>query len=324
METVFLLIGISVLIISTVWLLYNNKFLVEPNKRERLVLQNVLTGSMEVLEPGIHFRPIWWKRLEKVDLNREDVPIDGDEFRTADGALATINYRFDIIAGRNFNPVTGQLQDPDNPDELHPDPDNQNLVTEEAVKLAVTRIDFPEKKKRVQEIMRGAVEEELGLYNLKDLVSPSTLPGGVGVRIAALVIEGTEIYPPETAHTISHLYQALAKRIMARGNKRLTFVGINVTNAQITNLKPSGATQESIEKPLRAGYEADAAEITLDRARAKGKKLTYREALVAEDPAAFATTAQAEATRDAAKGISEAIRNGTRDIGDGLKKFGKG
>jgi hypothetical protein len=277
---------------------------------------------MEVLESGTHFRPVWWKILERVDLNRENVHVIDDEFRTADGALLTVNYRFDIIAGRSFDEKTGQLKDPDT-GALNPNPDDQNLVTEEAIKLAVTRIDFVDREKRVLGIMRGAVEEELGLYKLKALVSPSNPKLG-GVNFAALMIEGKQIHPTATVNTISELYKELAKRIEAHCNKNLTFVGLNITGTQITNLKPSKETQESVEKPLRADYEADAAEQTLDRAAAKGHNVSYREALVAEDPAAFGEVTKAEATRDAAAGISAAIKKGTKAISDGLKKFGKG
>jgi hypothetical protein len=304
------------------WFYYNNTFIVEPNKRERLVLQSVVTGNSEVEGPGAHPRAPWWNLLERVDLNRENQSFADDEFRTSDGLLLATSGRYDIISGRNFDPVTGRLQHPDTGIILDSDPDNTDLVTDSAVLLAVTRIEFSERKERVADIIKAAIEEELGLYPLEGLLNPAR---GAGLQLVPLEIEGQVIYGPQAVRTSAHVYQELAKRVTVRTNKRLTFVGINVTGFQFTNLKAkSDATQASIEKQAQNRFEADAADLIQDRAQQRGEHLTYREALSVDDPPSFGVVAQAEATRAMAGSFSDAIRESSREVANGLRHFGRG
>jgi regulator of protease activity HflC (stomatin/prohibitin superfamily) len=314
---IFLLVLFG-MFVAAVWLIFaGNKFSVEPNKRERLVVQNFINGTMRMLEPGAHFLPPWWDTLERVDLNREPMSVKDDEIRTADGVLAEDSYRFDLIVGRNYNKTTGQLEDPDDP-RRPADPDGDHMVKEEPVLWAVSRIDFKTRQARVQEIVKGSVEEELGSHTLQQLLTPGRAGG---LLLPALQIAGITVCKAKRAKTSAELLTGLAERVEARANKKLTFVGINVTGFQFTNLKAKNlATQDALEKKVENRYAADAARLMMNRAAAAGSPITFNEATASDNPESLGAVVQGEAT----KSIAVAIREGSRALGEGMRHWGRG
>lgn len=319
LNLIVILVALGIGIVSILWTFLMNHKVVEPNNRERLVIQDVLTGSMKVLGPGTHFPPPWWKDLERVDLNREPKETIGQEFKTADGVLGLVDFRFDMISGRAYDPVSGRLLDPDGID------NTERSVSEEVILQAVTRIDYADREQRVSEIASAVIESELGSYTSDQAfrtaqTAAETLGGFFYVPTQAVPSLGLNTHQVRNAHD---LYEALSKSIEAKINKELTFVGINIVGFRITNLKPkSPAFQESLEIEPRTRRHEAAARDMVARAGADAN-ISYREALVATNPDALGQVATAEATVESAAAIGEAIKVGAQALAEGLKNFGK-
>lgn len=315
---IFAAVGLT--IAGVLWSYFNNRQVVEPNNRERLVIQEVLTGKMQVLGPGTHFLPSGWKELVRVDLNREpkQVPAssggEGEEFRTSEGVLGRIEYRYDMVSGREFDQSTGRLILPDQVD----NPDAS--VKEWVIALAVTRIDFEARHERIAAVVSAAIETELGSYTSDQLFRTAN-SGGFSIPAAAVPELGLNQVVVERA---DQLYTELAKCIEAKANQHLIFVGINIVGFQLTNLKPASANlQQSLEQEVRTQRHTAAAHQLIMTAGV-GANISFREALVATDPTALGVVAQAEATVEAAQAFGEAIKVGTEKIAEGMRHFGRG
>lgn len=311
-----LTVMVAMTIGSCVWLYFNNSFTVEPNNRERLVIQNIITGNMQVLGPGVHFRFVWWQSMVAVKLNREPVEVAKEEFRSANGPLGLIEYRYDIVTGREFNRTTGALTKPDKVD------NSAISVKNKYVLLAVTKIDYKDREKRVQEVVSSVIESVLGSFESDELFRPSKCNKGTGFEIPKtnykdLLDMG---FKPQQVNSANQVYKELSSCIEALVNKKLTFTGINIVNFNVTNLKPeSAALQERIEQEERSLRTAEAADAL--RQKLGADHISVREAIVATDPTAFAQVAKSQIAREIAKDTGESI---ARIIADGLKNFGKG
>jgi hypothetical protein len=317
-----LIVAVSLFGASLLIILIKNKFVVQPNNRERMVLQDILMGGMDVLEPGTHVRAPHWKKLANVELNREPVQVPtkpepgkpdppGEEFSSGNTVLGYIKYRYDILTGRPFDLETGQLT---------VNPDDMDAIDEGVVLLAVTRIDYDERHQRVQAIVEAAVESVLGNYTARQLFPRAEE-------------YDQEIYVPlqdiprlglrrQRVHTRSQMLEQLAHYIEAECNKKLTFVGINIVDFHISGLLAKDSEMQSdIEQSERSARVADAARTMQD---ASGGELSYREALAATDPTAFGPIAAAQAERFKAEQYAEAATRLAEAARDGLRNFGRG
>ena len=272
-------------------LYFRNRFSVEPNNRQRVIVQNIATGELRVLGPGTWFLGPGWKKFAVVDLNKEPVSVPAEEVKTSDGIRLDIEYRFDMVSGRPFDPTTGQL--------LHPA--NIWTIDDEVVKLAVTRIDFEKREQRIREILKHRFEAELGRYTADELMTPQDAHGAAGFEV-----------PPGSAtfvHNTAELYQQLAVNITDGGNLDLVFVGINLLDLRITNLRyKDPKLQDALENKKRLEKLRDAA-LPLTQGP---DGITLREGLAAGTDQ-YGTVVLGEAGRDAAD-----------DIGFGLANFGTG
>ncbi len=300
-----LLLSPWVLLAIVVWALYfRNQQKVEPNNRERVVIQKVTTGEMDVLGPGTHFLGPEWKILERVDLNREPVSVSGDhaeEVKSSDGIRLKIEYRYDMVSGRPFDKKKGTLK---------VDPDNADKVTKEMVISAVTRIDYPKRKDRIGEIVKAALEEELGQYTADQLMTPGTTGTPVFNAPQSATPGGIA---PKSITTTADLYTQLGKCVEERANRSLLHVGINIVDFKVTNLRFVGdELQKALENEKRMEKLAAAAE------KAKRGDMTDREAF-AVGTEHQGTVAVAQATTNA----GQAFGRGLSEIGKGLGKMGK-
>jgi len=288
------------LFLGTMWWLYfSNKFTVEPNNRERLVLENAVTGGMDVLGPGVWFRMPWWKEFVRVTLNREPKKVTEEEVRTADGALVVVDYRYDMISGRRYNRDTGELE--------NKNPDDPTSVDDEVVKQAVTRINFSQRGDRISQEISAALEEQLGHYTANELTSPATAKPPVPAKTGTPVDNAAD------------LYNLLEKEVEKGANLKLAFVGINICGFQLTGIKAKSAgLQSDIEKKARSKKIAEGVGELLTASKINDPKnpLSYREAVATGDPN-FATVALAEAARYAAKELAEGLKEGLKNIGKG-------
>lgn len=288
-----------------------NTFRVEPNNRERLVLQNALTGGIAVLRPGAHPRGPWWKELARVDLNREPVAVPGegrpsDEVKTSDGIRLHVDYRYDIITGRPFDDVTGRLT---------VKPDAVDAVQDHVVILATTRIDFADREKRVQEIVENTLEAVFGWYQADALMTPEDFAKKETLQVPKDRLCGPDNTSrpddvlAENVQNPAKLYEQLAKCVQELANRDLLFVGINIVDFRITNLRfLDPRLQEALEDKKRKQKLREAAK----EAQRDGMNLTDREAFaVGTDQ--FGTVALAEAGQKFGESLA-----------DGLRKFGKG
>lgn len=296
-----------------IWSSYlQNAFTVEPNNRERLVIQNVLTGNITVLGPGSHPTAPWWKELERVDLNREPVSVpskehSAEEVKTSDGIRLLIEYRLDMLSGRPFHPDTGALgvYDPVTKILTKINVDDPAAVRDEEVVLAVTRIDFKQRETRIRDIVKASLEAELGHYKADELMTPE--------KNQPEVPKGPPPGPKVTS--TADLYKELAALIEALANRGLLFVGINIVDFKITNLRfADDKLQQALENAKRIAKLREAALQAqyADPSLKGGDRISYREALAAGTDQ-YGTVTQAEAGR----AFGEALA-------DGLKKFGKG
>lgn len=292
------IVGLIVFLVAVWWLYFNNMFSVEPNNRERLVVENGLTGEMDVLGPGTWFKPVWWKEFKRVKLNREPINVENEEVRSSEGTLLLVSCRYDIVSGREFDPKTGKLKHA---------LDNMNAITPDVVKLAVTQIDYEDRTKRVASIVSAAIEDMLGYYTPNQLTSPAVdspeVPLGSGVKIK----------------TAAELYKKLEAMVQAEADQKLTFVGINIVDFEITGIKAKDtALQSEIERSARTQKRTEAAKKVMDAAKTEGSELSYREALVVGDED-FGKVAASQAARDVSENLSKAIVDGMRNFGKGPK-----
>lgn len=329
----FLLIfGVPILLFALALLLiYTQKVINVPTANtEWVVIENVATGQVRALGPGAHpVSPVWRERA-RVRLNREPVNVAGDEaeeIRSSDGFDILIEHRFDMLSGRPFFPLipvppgqpvdprTGQIgiYDPGPPERFTPlDPDDRSAVTKEMVISAATAIEYADREERIREILKTAFDQEFGQLSGEQIMDPEAESQRAQFNIGGVPI-------PDTAT----LYDELAKRIEDRANRKLTHVGINVVDVQITNRRyKDPALQGAVEKRKRLAKIKDAARQLIDPDEGD-RRLTLREAIAA-DTDQYGEVTKAEATRVAAKSVSEGIRNAAQSIGDGLKNFGKG
>lgn len=291
----FFVYAATIAVVLFVWfqLFYSQKFFVEPNKRERRVLENIVTGKMQVIGPGAHFRSPSWRELAVVDLNREPVSVPakngdpGEEFRSKDGVLGLIEYRFDMLAGRPFDKDTGHL--------MVNDLDDESEVRDDVIILAVTRIDFSNREVIIREKVKAAVDAVLGNWESDWLFRPSKY----GI-------------------TATEMYRDRAKEIEDIANCDLVYTGINITALRITNMKPAGKRlQDAIEQEAASARIADAADLLIERT---GGAISHREAMVASDPTAFSQVTQAEATRSGAEAIAAGFKGGLEAIANAIRK----
>lgn len=295
---------------ALVALIQAKNFFVEPGKRERLVIQQVFTGDMDMLGPGTHYRTPWWKELERVDLNREQVTVNGDEIETSNQVTFLPSYRYDQVAGRPYyneeHRVRGEIpKGKEVGDLIHDDVDNENHVTKEAVLEAVTRIDFPKRIDRVKEIVKNVMEGIIGGLTAEQLMRPD--------QYEVDTIDGKSVTPPIKSR--KKLLEELAKAINQATNRKLTFVGLNIVSFGITNLVPKDPElKKAWEKRVRQEELLNAATKAMERSKQEDpdNPFTFREAAALGDPA-YAQTVQAEAIRSAGK-----------SVGEGLRNFGKG
>jgi SPFH domain/Band 7 family protein len=296
-----------------VWRLsFSNSFTVKPNNIERLVVQNAISGDARVLGPGTHFLGPEWKILETVLLNREPVNIGGaqaEEVKSSDGIRLQIEYRFDMVTGRPFDPTTGKLTVA--VDDLH-------AVQDKFVLLAVTRIKFNERRERILEIIRASLEDELGRFQADQLMIPGEVPGGFVSMVDPISPQGQM----REVRSSAQLYNFLESYVEDNTNRHLTHVGINIVDFHITNLRfKDDRLQEALEIKKRMQKLADAADLVMDRQQQKSREdpLRYREALAAGTDQ-YGDVTKAQAGRDVAKSFGRGIS----DVGEGLKEIGRG
>lgn len=326
----FLLIfGVPVLLfLLALLMIYTKKVITVPTANtEWAVIENVATGGVRALGPGAHpVSPVWRERA-RVQLNREPVNVAGaeaEEIRSSDGFDILIEHRFDMLSGRPFFPLipgrpldprTGQigLYDPGPPEHFTPlDPDDRSAVTKEMVISAATAIEYADREERIREILKTAFDQEFGQLAGEQIMDPEAEFLRRPFHIGGVPIRDT-----------TTLYDELAKRVEDRANRRLTHVGINVVDVQITNRKyKDPALQGAVEKRKRLAKIREAAQQLIDPAEGD-RRLTVREAIAA-DTDQYGDVTKAEATRVAARSISEGIRDAAGAIGDGLRNFGRG
>jgi len=302
----YTLVVLTLLLSIPWWQQFNNRFVVEPHGRERLVAYRIIDGKVRVLGPGTHFLPIWWRELAKVSINREPIRVpeldggQGDEAPTADGPKIIVDWWCQMVAGREFDEHTGNLLS---------SPDNENSIKDKFIVQAVTKIDFPNRKQIITNTIRSEIDNVTGDIEFDCLARPSKHPGQT---IPYDPTCGIILQPVSSS---SELYRQLSQLIETLVNRNLRYVGINIVDFAITNIRPADPRlQESIEREAMAQRNADAADAVLQRSGSD--KLSYREALVATNPDAFAQVATANAEeskalawRDVGRYISDAFRN---------------
>jgi hypothetical protein len=316
LEFFFLVVGPFLLFGYALFRLYfSNRFTVKPNNIERVVVQNAATGRLKVLGPGTHFLGPGWKELTKIMLNREPVSVSDEEVRSADGNRLEVEYRFDMIAGRPFHPVTGQigLYDPGPPPTFTPiSADDRSAVRDREVILAVTAINFEQREQRIREVVRAALEQEVGLYSADLLTVPQEIAQAARTagqplpQIPRVATPGG--IAPVDIDNAAVLYRQLAQCVAENANAGLLHVGINIIDFRIMNLRyKDPKLQEALESKKRLAKLKDAALQLTGR-----DGITLREGLAAGTDQ-YGTVVLGEAGRDAAD-----------DIGFGLANFGRG
>ncbi len=262
-------------------------FVVEPGKRERLVLQG-LRGNLKVLSPGLHFMFLF-KVLTRIDLNRKPIRVEKQEIRASNGVVLLIDYRFDAIAGRAV----------DDKGEVIGDPNHEGGVTDDAVIRAATLIDFQDYLKIMQDHAAAIVERVCGGLQSDYLLRPS-----------------------EYGTTARKLYVLIARKVERQLNITVGPLGLACLSFRVTNLVPKSADlQARIEQKEKAKLAGEAAKVLTDIADERGDHLTTQEAVALTEPNPNRSVAAiiAAALRGAAKDTVESLRHESDAAGDASK-----
>ena len=271
--------------------MYRNRQTVDVRRREALVIQNVITGELDVLWEGTHPLPPWWKKHTMVDLNRRRYVVEGLVFVPGPkkgGMYYHYEFSFALLSGRQFNPTTGQLTDY-NPLTGQFTTLNaiafDGIVTKENIILAATAIDYEHRVDEVKHIVKPVIDEELGNLTTDDLSNPGGPHYGATLRRTALLID-------------------------ARCDLNTTHLGQNTLAGKIEDLRPaSEADQHAFGAHVRADQFSEGAKAAVAAAGGE-EKLSYPEALaLVLGDGSFGETAKAGAYRYAADRLKEGAIN---------------
>jgi hypothetical protein len=293
-----------------------NKAHVDPGDSERAVIVSI-TGGMRVAGPGLRFPLPWESLFALVRINREPVAVADEPVKSRD-AMLTIAYRFDMLAGREFDNHTGHLVPVTSIDD-------SSAVVAQRVKEAVTRVKYDERAEQIKQRVEAAVEAVLSCYTSADLMSPEDTRPQVPL-VSRLVSQENEwmlqardaetgrplFSLDDSVHRVdspSQLYERLGRWIQLVVNRELSFCGLHVVSFQVTNL-------EYRDPDLQRAWEMAIRRRKLEAAMGDADEVSTQE-LLALGTDQLGPVVTGEALKGIGRGVGR-IGEGLGEIGHGL------
>lgn len=314
---VFLLVPAGLLVWMLLWTRFRTRFVVDHRQRVRQAIRCKITGRIQILGPGVHYRWPWWVADELVDLNREPRETTDDNPILAldsDGVELRLGARWDEITGRRFNPHSGQLP-----------PEDNDEIWETGVLWAITRTDFSNREMYVRGIVKKVLEDVIGAFTADQLLDPNYYAEiGKAVKVPKKTLRESRD-PANPTRTIGYalrsvkvtdrqeLLNALSHYVEREVNFRLRHVGYNIRNFYISDLRAESAAVQAAQdrrQELVALVRANKALDGLDLSDTEKVALTSGN---------FGDAAKAAAW----KSVAEALREATPQIAEAISKIGK-